>query len=223
MITSGQLRAARGLLDWTRVDLAKAAGLSPETIKNIEHGSFRPQEDTREAIIRAFRNHDVEFTENEGVCKRHEQVFRFGGKDGFRRFIDDVYIEAQKPSAARGGDKPIYVSSVDDRLFMEHLGDYLQTHIKRMAELKNTTIYILIKDRLHSQTEEEINSPTYREFRKDPRQISGNVPFYVYGDKLAILILEENKEPQIVVIASSAVARAYREQFLVLWQNAQSV
>ena len=35
MITAAQLRAARGLLDWTRSDLAKAANVSPETIKNI--------------------------------------------------------------------------------------------------------------------------------------------------------------------------------------------
>src|SRR5580704_17675732 len=43
MITAAQLRAARGLLDWTRADLAKAANSSPETVKNIEHGTFKPQ------------------------------------------------------------------------------------------------------------------------------------------------------------------------------------
>src|SRR6202012_3205205 len=54
MITAAQLRAARGLLDWTRADLAKAANISPETVKNIEHGTFKPQENTAEAIVKAF-------------------------------------------------------------------------------------------------------------------------------------------------------------------------
>src|SRR5580693_2891148 len=67
MITAAQLRAARGLLDWTRADLAKAANISPETVKNIEHGTFNPQEGTANAIIQAFLIHDVEFIEEEGV------------------------------------------------------------------------------------------------------------------------------------------------------------
>src|SRR5271170_5384180 len=74
MITAAQLRAARGLLDWTRADLAKAANISPETVKNIEHGTFRPQEQTAEQIIRAFGAHDVKFTAEEGVRKANKSV-----------------------------------------------------------------------------------------------------------------------------------------------------
>src|ERR1700735_4252176 len=63
MITAAQLRAARGLLDLTRADLPKAASISPETVKNIEHGTFKPQENTAEAIVQAFRTRHVEFTD----------------------------------------------------------------------------------------------------------------------------------------------------------------
>lgn len=61
MITPAQLRAARGFLDWTRADIAKAANVSPETIKNIEHGTFRPQEATADAISDAFTSRGVQF------------------------------------------------------------------------------------------------------------------------------------------------------------------
>jgi len=61
MITPEQLRAARGLLDWTRTELAKAANLSPETIKNVEHGTFRPSEPTCESLLHTFARHNVEF------------------------------------------------------------------------------------------------------------------------------------------------------------------
>ncbi|MDD3289211.1 MAG: helix-turn-helix domain-containing protein, partial [Alphaproteobacteria bacterium] len=67
MFTPAQVRAARALLDWTRGDLAKAAGLSQETIKNVEYSSFHPQEATTNAIINAFLAHDVHFVEDEGV------------------------------------------------------------------------------------------------------------------------------------------------------------
>lgn len=51
MINAPQIRAARGLLDWSRIDLANAAHISPETIKNIEHCTFKPLPQTEEAIL----------------------------------------------------------------------------------------------------------------------------------------------------------------------------
>src|ERR1700761_5910035 len=102
MITAAQLRAARGVLDWTRADLAKAANISPETVKNIEHGTFRPQENTAEAIIKAFGAHDVVFTDNEGVQLRRDNVVRYEGTEGFKRFMDEVYEAAKDPAAAIG-------------------------------------------------------------------------------------------------------------------------
>src|SRR5947209_8792214 len=90
-LTAAQLRAARGLLDWTRTDLAKAANISPETVKNIEHGTFRPQEQTADAIVKAFAAHDVRFTENEGVQKSRELLKSFVGEKGYLDFLDDIY------------------------------------------------------------------------------------------------------------------------------------
>jgi DNA-binding XRE family transcriptional regulator len=64
-IAPEQLRAARSLLDWTRNDLAKTAGLSPETIKNIEHGIFTPQKQTILALVETFARHGVQFVHYE--------------------------------------------------------------------------------------------------------------------------------------------------------------
>ena len=214
MPSAAQLRAARGLLDWTRADLAKAANVSPETIKNIEHGTFRPQEQTAQAIVKAFEVHSVEFTDDEGVKRRQNAVMRFKGSDGFKSFMDDVYAAAQDPSAAVGGDKPIYVSNIDDRLFVKHLGSYMETHAQRMDALKNVKVCALIKE----QDYFKIPDCSYPEYRWSPKQTHGTVPFYVYGDKFAILLLNEEKEISIIVISSAEVAKAYRDQFEVLWQ-----
>ena len=220
MITAAQLRAARGLVDWTRNELAKAASISPETVKNIEHGIFRPQEETAERIVRTFKAHGVEFTDSEGVRLHKDSVMRYEGTEGFRTFIDDVYEVAQQPCSSKDGDKPIYISNVDDRLFAQFLGDHLPVHIRRMNAIKDLKIYILINDKPHTLLPEEVKSGSYREYRKLPEDgFVSNVPFYVYGDKLAILAFEGEKAPQIVVVSSPLVAKAYREQFLVIWKS----
>ncbi len=55
-----QLRAARALLGWSRHKLGQATQISPETIKNIEHGAFKPRELTIERLILCFAAHGVE-------------------------------------------------------------------------------------------------------------------------------------------------------------------
>ena len=65
-ITPAQLRAARALLDWTRSDCARLTGLSPETIKNIEHDIFIPTQETVEKIMNALSGHGVEFFIQQG-------------------------------------------------------------------------------------------------------------------------------------------------------------
>ena len=65
MITAAQLRAARGLMDWTRSELAKAAGLSAETIKNIEHGVYSAKKETLAAIVETFLRNGIEFVHYE--------------------------------------------------------------------------------------------------------------------------------------------------------------
>jgi transcriptional regulator with XRE-family HTH domain len=214
MITAAQLRAARGLLDWTRADLAKAAGISPETVKNIEHGTFKPQEGTAENIYRAFAVHDVEFLENEGVRIRRDTVTRYEGVEGFKRFIDDVYFFARDASP---NEKPMCVSNVDDRLYVKYLGDYMHLHVKRMNELRAIKARVLFRDKNFFA----VTDSSYVEYRWNHKQEAGDVPFYVYGDKFAIIIFSEKEGPQIVVIASAPVAKAYREQFEVLWQNSK--
>jgi DNA-binding XRE family transcriptional regulator len=83
-----QLRAGRALLDWNRSDLSAAARVSAETIKNIEHGTFKPQADTVQKIIAAFAAHRVEFVWTEthsaqatGVMLVDKMQSKQGGSD----------------------------------------------------------------------------------------------------------------------------------------------
>ncbi|MDD3287471.1 MAG: helix-turn-helix transcriptional regulator [Alphaproteobacteria bacterium] len=61
VIVPPQLRAARGLLGWSRSELAKEAKISAETIKNIEHGTFSPKEETLKTLVDTFARRGVQF------------------------------------------------------------------------------------------------------------------------------------------------------------------
>ena len=63
MITSAQIRAARGMLDWSRKDLAKSSGLSFASMIRLESFDGVPSSNfkTLEAIKTAFEQAGIEF------------------------------------------------------------------------------------------------------------------------------------------------------------------
>jgi PAS domain S-box-containing protein len=60
-ITARHIRAARALLDWSREDLAKAAGLSLSTIRRIESGEHSLNDASRRRIIAACEGNGLSF------------------------------------------------------------------------------------------------------------------------------------------------------------------
>ncbi|MFC5353961.1 MULTISPECIES: helix-turn-helix domain-containing protein [Azospirillum] len=67
MITPAQCRAARGLLDWTQEELAKAAQVSAITIRGFEKEASSPRRATLAALRQALEAAGVEFTFEGGV------------------------------------------------------------------------------------------------------------------------------------------------------------
>jgi transcriptional regulator with XRE-family HTH domain len=74
MLTPAQLRAARGLLKWTQVDLAEKSGVHVNSIKSFETGSD-PKRSTLLALEITLRRAgvvliDADATHGEGVMFR---------------------------------------------------------------------------------------------------------------------------------------------------------
>lgn len=63
MITSAQIRAARGMLDWSRRDLANSSGISFASMMRLESFDGVPASNfkTLEALKKAFEAAGVEF------------------------------------------------------------------------------------------------------------------------------------------------------------------
>ena len=74
MITSAQIRAARGMLDWTRTDLAEKSGVGFSSMQRLESANGVPgaQFKTLEAIKEAFEKAGIEFigTQEDGAGVR---------------------------------------------------------------------------------------------------------------------------------------------------------
>lgn len=64
VVTSSQVRAARGLLNWSVHDLASAAGVSPMTVKRLEASreALEVRQDSADAVRTALEHAGIEFT-----------------------------------------------------------------------------------------------------------------------------------------------------------------
>lgn len=208
MISAAQLRAARGLLDWTRSELAKASGLSAETIKNIEHGIYAPQESTVNAIISTFAEHEVEFIENQGIRKSANIIINYEGPADFRKYADDIY----NILLANPNDRRIYIFGNNDKEFIDALGDYASVHLHRMSNLANLDFKALVVEGV------DVMVTKYIRYRKLPA-MAFTIPFSVYENRFDFIIYGIGPSfPKVVAIKSESVANAYRSQFDALWK-----
>ena len=66
-VTPAQIRAARAMLDWSMVDLARAAGVSVSTIKRFESGGHAVvQSHKGEALRDALGANGIRFLDDNG-------------------------------------------------------------------------------------------------------------------------------------------------------------
>jgi transcriptional regulator with XRE-family HTH domain len=66
MLTAGQCRAARGLLDWNQQTLADNAGVSVVTVRQLETGGTEPRRATLAVVRRALEAAGIEFIDENG-------------------------------------------------------------------------------------------------------------------------------------------------------------
>lgn len=210
MPTPKQIRSARVFLDWSQDELAERSGLAVSTIRNIEGGSNIPSGKSAQALERAFSDY-IEFTPTGGIQPKQETMHVLKGRSGFIEFIWDVHETIQN----QGGE--ICVSNVDEKDFLFWLGEEeAQKYKDSMAQLeKNFFFKILIQE-----GDDYFAAGKYAEYRWVPKAEFSNVPFYVYGDKLAIILFD--KEVSVYILDNQNIANAYRQQFAVIWDRAKT-
>jgi DNA-binding XRE family transcriptional regulator len=209
-----QIRAARGLLRWSAAALAEKAGLTRDTINKIEDEAVQPREGTLKDIVRVFDENGVEFTDNYGVRLKPQGVEVLVGHDGLCRFFDGVYEYVSK----HGG--LLQQTGIDEALFSEHMGDYEPIYNEKMTKLtserKDIKFQAIIRE-----GDTNFACSKYADYRWLSADLFDPVPFYIYGDCLAIISFQTIPSPTIVLHKIPAITQAYRKQFEALWKMAK--
>jgi transcriptional regulator with XRE-family HTH domain len=207
MITGEQVRAARALLDWSLADLAEKSGIGQQAISKFENRETEPMSKTVQKLQKVLEDAGIEFLATGGVQPRQDVIRSYKGRAGFIEFIYDVY------QTAKSGQGEICVSNVNEADFEYWLGDEDAAYVEKMDKLKNINFRILSK---HG----DMNvSSSYAEYRWVPEEQFSAAPFYVYGDKFAMILFE--KDVTVFVVKNSSIADAQRKQFDIAWDKAE--
>ncbi len=207
-ITIPQIRGARGLLGWSQDDLARRSGISGTSVGSIEKTYTTPRKNTLEILKKTLESGGIEFLPNQGVRMRSGDVRIFLGKEGYLSFFADVYDTIESSE-----NKEVFVSNVDERNFVKWHGVEGDAHVERMQSIKDVQYRILLQE-----GDNFFPASDYAKYKWLPKDLFASVPFYVYGEKLAIMLFGD--EPTIIVLDYPAVAQAYRVQFEGLWNLA---
>ncbi|MGB4101190.1 MAG: helix-turn-helix transcriptional regulator [Alphaproteobacteria bacterium] len=210
MITSCQLRGARGIANLTVDQLAALAGVHRETIDSFENGKRQPQKKSMAAIMAALYKLGIEFLDFDGVRRRPEGVQILSGREGLISLMEDILDTCRK------GTRDIVLSGVSEADFQRALGDYDDGYLANMSVIEGLKMRTLIRE-----GDTNIVSAAYSEYRWSPADQFDSVPFYAYADKLAIVVFSADPSPRIFMLQSRAVADAYRRQFESMWSNAK--
>jgi len=213
IISSGQIKAARALLDWSQDDLANETNLSIATIRKLELGHISPRCSTTSVIRKVFENSGIEFLDSEGVRRRQEDVAIFQGIEGRTSFMEDMEQTTRK----NGGEIMIVVTSALNLYCL--CGAKTSQLLEDMAT-KNNSLHIKVI--LTDNCNIPVSMPQL-EYRYLSTNYVDPMPFCVYGDKYAMLSLRENRVMKIVSVQSASAAQSSRRQFHSMWEKATTV
>lgn len=114
MIVSSEIRAARALLGWNQVELAKAASVGVATVRRLETaGALKGNVETVRKIQRALEDAGIEFLHHDRISKKDRfakrtQLLRRSGKqaysNSFKRLLIGTATRFGSKSRAKWGD-----------------------------------------------------------------------------------------------------------------------
>jgi transcriptional regulator with XRE-family HTH domain len=213
VITSRQIRAARGLIGWTQAHLAETAGVSRSTIAAIENDTANPTQDLLARIRVVFENNQVEFLPQEGVRFLQPLVSHDDLPGANHRLLDDIYVAALQ-FKLKTGASDILIFGLREEDAEKSVGDLLTAHMDRLSQAG-----------LHEKILCAPNTRTFVAPRSSYRRLTelnpSQNPIHIYGDKIA-LVLWRPKEV-VITIESELIASALRSMFYQIWYSQKGI
>ena len=203
-ISAEQFAAARALLRLDQQEIGKFTNITQPKLSKFEKGRAGLSVQNLDKLQIFFDERGIEFLDFDGVRKKPSGGLRvLNGYDGFKEFIYDVYETVKD-----GGD--ICVTNVDERLFEKWQASNAQDYLSKMAKVDDLRFRALVRE------DDDFFTATYVEYRSLPADLFSSTPTYVYGDKKAEIIFEDN-DVTIFLIDNPKLAEAQRKVFDLLW------
>ncbi len=130
---------------------------------------------------------------------------------GLQRFFDGVYEYVKK----HGGT--IMQLGIEEDLFWAMGVDFSNAHRKRMTETVKERKDIKVLAIL-CEGDTNFIASDYNQYRWISKELFSPVPFYIYGECLAIMNFQTVPAPTIVLHKMPAITSAYRKQFEAFWK-----
>jgi len=202
VITRQQLRAARGFLGWDRRELAQRSGVSVGTLKNIEGGHTQPHASTIELLEKMFRDNDVEFLPNGGICPRDNTLRVIDEGDPYLQLLDDVF------------------ATLKDERRAEVLFCFVRNELSSPEVIASDLRLRQVGIRFRSLIEEGDSFCLYpvREYRWVPKRYFQNNTQLIYAGKVGSMIGGNNKA---IIISNPDYAETQRKLFNALWESSK--
>jgi transcriptional regulator with XRE-family HTH domain len=211
-LSASQISAGLALARMTQDDLASATGIWRPTLTKILNDESVAREETLRKIHHALEARGIEFIGNIGVQWAQHQIRTLTGVEGLKTFFDDVRSTVKK------SDEEIVISGIEESYLENKLGTYLDHHRQEMAAHGGVKMRCLIRE-----GDSNVGASDYCQYRWQLKQQFVHVPFYVYGDKLAIIVASGPEDPMTLLIQNRTIVEAYRLQFEIMWDASQEI
>lgn len=207
-ITGKQIAMARILLDLNQQDLADTLDLARKTILRIENSQSPGSRTNMDKIRSFFEQNGIEFLENNGLRRKENTITTLTGRDGLSFFRRDML------DTIRLFNGSVKTTNPDGTIFTRVNGEEQEKqYVETMQSIKNLDFKGLVAEGDYCAS-----SDSYAQVRWIPKGQFMVTPFYLYGEKLAIILNEE--EIKILLIHHPLVAHAYEVQFNLMWEKA---
>ncbi len=209
MITAEQIRAARGLLDWSQAHLSEICGVARVSIKNIETGLTAPRKDSIEAIAKAFEDHGIEFLPRNGVRQKDDIITVLDGQDAEQKLADDIY----NTLLSQTSNKEVLISGLEetDPESKPEVYARARNQVERLQKINAREKILSIEGNTN------FISPWYC-YRYLPKENFVSAPLFIYGDKIALN--NDVKPYKSIVIHHRLFADSCRQLFNFAWERA---
>ncbi|MFQ3307245.1 MAG: transcriptional regulator with XRE-family HTH domain [Candidatus Midichloriaceae bacterium] len=209
LMSSAQVRAARGLLNWTQSELASRCGLTKATIANIENEKHHLTSNSAKKLFSAFTEAKVEFLLDGGLRNKIDLIKTLEGEKGFCNLLDDIY------GSVKDNGGCIKASGVDESLIEEKVNqDYINMHINRMSKVKDLKFDVLISDK-----DSNPSARSYVKYRTLPAEYFFPLQIYMYDKKVAFVIFDPLR---VIIIENFHIFLVHSNQFDMMWEKVSS-